>query len=75
MVLSRTEGCQASVASAVTLAADLLSVLEGVVGAGLVAVLDVFVGGAKLVAALARGGGGLVTVLFEYGLRGLDAAW
>ena len=71
MVLSRTEGSQTPDTSAVTSAADVSSVLEGaglvadqVGGAGLFAVLGVAVGGARLVAALARrGGGGLVTVL------------
>ena len=75
MVLSRTEGSQTPDTSAVTSAADVSSVLEGaglvadpVGGAGLLAVLGVAVdvGGARLVAALARRGGGeLVTVLCE----------
>ena len=72
-MLSRTEGSQTPDTSAVTSAADVSSVLEGaglvadpVGGAGLLAVLGVAVGGARLVAALARRGGGeLVTVLCE----------
>ena len=73
MVLSRTEGSQGPDTSTVTSATDVSSVLEGaglvadpVGGAGLLAVLGVAVGGARLVAALARRGGGeLVTVLCE----------